>query len=71
LTVTFRGLPDDPETKSIAQNAMSPIGIMDGKCGLPMRSSEDFGVFGSGANHASLHNPDYKFPYALIPIGCR
>ncbi|MEN9011034.1 MAG: amidohydrolase, partial [Yoonia sp.] len=48
--------------------------------GLPMRASEDFGVFGWGAkaamlclgpgeDFASLHNPDYDFPDDLIPVG--
>ena len=47
-----------------------------------MRASEDFGVFGHGAASAmlflgagetlsALHNPDYDFPDALIPIGAR
>lgn len=47
---------------------------------LPMRPSEDFGAFGAdlcmillGAGEAvpALHNPDYDFPDALIPIGAR
>ncbi len=50
--------------------------------GLPMRASEDFGRFGkiapaamfflgAGESCASLHNPDYDFPDALIAIGAR
>ncbi len=46
----------------------------------PQRFSEDFGQFGKGAktamfwlgagvDHPQLHNPDYDFPDALIPIG--
>ncbi len=46
----------------------------------PKRFSEDFGQFGKGAksamfwlgagrDHPQLHNPDYDFPDALIPIG--
>ncbi|WP_299884518.1 amidohydrolase [uncultured Ruegeria sp.] len=46
----------------------------------PQRFSEDFGQFGenaktamfwlgSGSDHPQLHNPDYDFPDALIPIG--
>ncbi len=46
----------------------------------PQRFSEDFGQFGKGAKsamfwlgsgekHPQLHNPDYDFPDALIPIG--
>ena len=49
---------------------------------LPMRASEDFGLFGHGAKSAmlylgagtdrpNLHNPDYDFPDDLIPIGAR
>ncbi|HET7412478.1 MAG TPA: amidohydrolase [Pararhizobium sp.] len=49
---------------------------------LPMRASEDFGLFGhsaksamfflgSGERHPALHNPDYDFPDDLIPIGAR
>jgi amidohydrolase len=50
--------------------------------GLPMRASEDFGLFGHGSKSAmfflgagmdlpALHNPDYDFPDDLIPIGAR
>ncbi|MEP3437913.1 MAG: amidohydrolase, partial [Hoeflea sp.] len=46
------------------------------------RWSEDFGLFGSvsksvlfvlgaGVDTPRLHNPDYDFPDALIPIGVR
>lgn len=46
----------------------------------PQKFSEDFGQFGKGANtamfwlgagvdHPQLHNPDYDFPDALIPVG--
>nr|WP_217354557.1 amidohydrolase [Ruegeria atlantica] len=46
----------------------------------PQKFSEDFGQFGKGAKasmfwlgagrgHPQLHNPDYDFPDALIPIG--
>jgi amidohydrolase len=49
---------------------------------LPMRASEDFGIFGksapsamfflgAGERHPALHNPDYDFPDDLIPIGAR
>lgn len=50
---------------------------------LPLRGSEDFGRFGvgdtrmammflgSGEKHPQLHNPDYDFPDALIPLGGR
>ena len=59
---------------------MTAIGVKNGDLGLPMRASEDFGVFGwdakaamlclgPGEDHAALHNPDYDFPDDLIPIG--
>ncbi len=46
----------------------------------PQRFSEDFGQFGksaksamfwlgAGQDHPQLHNPDYDFPDALIPVG--
>jgi amidohydrolase len=50
---------------------------------LPMRASEDFGLFGRGGTKSAmfylgagtdmpaLHNPDYDFPDDLIPIGAR
>jgi len=49
---------------------------------LPMKGSEDFGLFGrvapsamfflgAGESHARLHNPDYDFPDGLIGIGAR
>jgi len=56
------------------------LGVSHGDEGVPMRASEDFGVFGQGAkaamlclgpgkDYAALHNPDYDFPDDLIPIG--
>ncbi|CAN7344224.1 amidohydrolase [Rhizobium sp. LjRoot258] len=49
---------------------------------LPMKASEDFGLFrtvapaamfflGAGEDHPRLHNPDYDFPDELIAIGSR
>lgn len=49
---------------------------------LPMKASEDFGLFrtvapsamfflGAGEDHPRLHNPDYDFPDELISIGSR
>jgi metal-dependent amidase/aminoacylase/carboxypeptidase family protein len=59
---------------------MDAIGVPHGDAGVPMRASEDFGVFGweakaamlclgPGETYAALHNPDYDFPDDLIPIG--
>lgn len=76
----FAASINDAAATMVAQNAMSAIGVPHGEEGLPMRASEDFGVFGwgakaamlclgSGADYASLHNPDYDFSDDLIPIG--
>ena len=62
--------------------ALDEEGIAHGEGDLPMRASEDFGVFGhnaasamfflgAGERHPALHNPDYDFPDDLIPIGSR
>ena len=62
--------------------ALDEEGIPHREEDLPMRASEDFGVFGHGAASAmfflgagerypALHNPDYDFPDDLIPIGSR
>jgi amidohydrolase len=76
----FAASINDEDATKIAVTAMNSIGIPNGKEGLPMRASEDFGVFGwhakaamlclgPGENHVALHNPDYDFPDDLIPIG--
>jgi amidohydrolase len=62
--------------------ALDQEGIAHSEDALPMRASEDFGIFGHGApsamfflgageRHPALHNPDYDFPDDLIPIGAR
>ncbi len=69
------------EAYNIATNAMEALGIPYGNIGVPMRASEDFGVFGlkskaamlclgPGEDYPALHNPDYDFDDNLIPIGC-
>jgi amidohydrolase len=76
----FAASINDPEATDIAERAMEALGIAHGDADLPMRASEDFGVFGwsakaamlclgPGEDHAALHNPDYDFPDDLIPIG--
>ncbi|NKB52712.1 MAG: amidohydrolase [Rhizobiaceae bacterium] len=76
----FAASINDEDATNIAVNAMNAIGVQNGNEGLPMRASEDFGVFGwqakaamlclgPGEDHAALHNPDYDFPDDLIPIG--
>lgn len=88
LSVSFETCDDfaasvnDPQAVAIAQKAMAAIGVSFGSDDLPMRASEDFGVFGwnakaamlclgPGNDYAALHNPDYDFPDDLIPIGVR
>ncbi len=78
----FAASINDPDATVVAQQAMDKVGVPHGSNGLPMRASEDFGVFGWGAkaamlclgpgeDYAALHNPDYDFPDDLIPIGAR
>jgi amidohydrolase len=76
----FAASINDADAVQIARSAMNAIGVPHSEDGLPMRASEDFGVFGwqaraamlclgSGETQPALHNPDYDFPDALIPIG--
>ncbi len=78
----FAASINDRDATVVAQQAMDKVGVPHGSNGLPMRASEDFGVFGWGAkaamlclgpgeDYAALHNPDYDFPDDLIPIGAR
>ncbi|MBL0373739.1 amidohydrolase [Rhizobium sp. KVB221] len=71
-----------PDAVAHLKRALDAEGIMHDAGDLPMRGSEDFGRFGkhapaamfflgAGEGVASLHNPDYDFPDALIPIGAR
>lgn len=71
-----------PEAVAHLQRALDEEGIRHTEDALPMRASEDFGLFGRGAKsamfflgagerHPALHNPDYDFPDDLIPIGAR
>ncbi|MGC1489492.1 MAG: amidohydrolase [Albidovulum sp.] len=77
----FAASINNADATDIAVAAMRAIGVVSGSEGLPMRASEDFGVFGQGAkaamlclgpgeDYAALHNPDYDFPDDLIPVGC-
>lgn len=76
----FAASVNDAEAYAVAVRAMEAIGVPHGEESVPMRASEDFGVFGwnakaailclgPGEDHAALHNPDYDFPDDLIPIG--
>lgn len=62
--------------------ALDEEGVAHSEEALPMRASEDFGIFGraapsamfflgAGERHPALHNPDYDFPDDLIPLGAR
>lgn len=78
----FAASVNDPDATRIAEAAVDAVGVARTDADLPMRASEDFGVFGwtakgammvlgSGESHAALHNPDYDFPDDLIPVGAR
>ena len=71
-----------PEAVEHLRAALDAEGVPHDEEQLPMRASEDFGLFGhtsksamlflgSGTDHPALHNPDYDFPDDLIPIGSR
>lgn len=72
------------ETEAVEhlRRALDDEGIRHNEDTLPMRASEDFGLFGrnsrsamfflgAGEHHPALHNPNYDFPDDLIPIGAR
>ena len=78
----FAASINDSEAFEVAAKAMDTIGVCHSSSGVPMRASEDFGVFGwsakaamlclgPGEHYAALHNPDYDFPDDLIPVGCK
>lgn len=71
-----------PEAVDHLRRALEQECVHHNEEALPMRASEDFGLFGRGAKsamfflgagekHPALHNPDYDFPDDLIPIGAR
>jgi len=76
----FAASVNDQDAYQIAVNAMDAIGVIHGDIGVPMKASEDFGVFGwnakaamlclgPGEGYPALHNPNYDFLDDLIPIG--
>lgn len=76
----FAASINHPEAFAVATTAMDSLGVAHGGDNLPMRASEDFGVFGWSAKaamlclgpdeeYAALHNPDYDFNDDLIPVG--
>jgi len=71
-----------PDAVEHLSRALDEEGVARSEAALPMRASEDFGIFGHKAKSAmfflgagectpSLHNPDYDFPDDLIPIGSK
>ncbi|WP_137137155.1 amidohydrolase [Rhizobium sp. FKY42] len=77
----FRHCRNDEEAVDIIRRAMDREDLPH-STGQMFKFSEDFGRFGdvaksamffigSGENQPALHNPDYDFPDALIPIGGR
>ncbi|WP_434287287.1 amidohydrolase [Celeribacter sp. SCSIO 80788] len=67
-----------PEATALLEAATQGLPRVEGA--IPMRPSEDFGLFGtelpaamlflgSGEDQPELHNPDFDYPDALIPIG--
>lgn len=78
----FAASVNDVAATQVFRAALAAEGVPVTDEGLPMRGSEDFGRFGQGArsamiflgvgrDHPMLHNPDYDFPDALIPLGAR
>ncbi|RWG40652.1 MAG: M20/M25/M40 family metallo-hydrolase, partial [Mesorhizobium sp.] len=71
-----------PDAVEHLERALDEEGVSRGEEALPMRASEDFGIFGhsaksamfflgAGERYPALHNPDYDFPDDLIPIGSK
>nr|WP_256515325.1 amidohydrolase [Alsobacter ponti] len=76
----FHACTNDPQATSYLMEALNAEGIAVVPGHLPMRASEDFGLFGrqaksamfllgAGEDHPRLHNPDYDYPDALIGVG--
>nr|WP_255731948.1 amidohydrolase [Ruegeria sp. Ofav3-42] len=76
----FEACVNHSEAVATIETACAEHGVPCKVTDSPQKFSEDFGQFGKGANtamfwlgagidHPQLHNPDYDFPDALIPIG--
>jgi len=76
----FNATRNDSQAAGYVSRARMALGLAQGDFALPMRASEDFGALsaatrtalfflGAGEFHPALHNRDYDFPDALIPIG--
>ncbi len=76
----FRSVVNDPAATAIARQSAQNLTLAVHEMDIPMRWSEDFGrigddgakgamiYIGSGEDQPQLHNPDYDFPDALVPI---
>jgi amidohydrolase len=76
----FLSVVNDEETTALAQDVAIGQGRSAVDMTVPFRWSEDFGRFadagvkasllyiGAGEDHPQLHNPDYDFPDALVPV---
>ncbi len=80
----FHQCYNSAEAVAALRQALDDEGVShdDASSLLPMKASEDFGLFrtvapaamfflGAGEDHPRLHNPDYDFPDELIAIGSR
>lgn len=76
----FEACANDPQAVAILSDACKSQDVPLQFSDQPQRFSEDFGQFakgaksamfwlGAGTYHPQLHNPDYDFPDALIPVG--
>jgi amidohydrolase len=76
----FEACVNHPEAVAILSEAGRSMGRTVQMLHGPMRFSEDFGQFGkvaksamlwlgAGEDSPQLHNPDYDFPDAVIPVG--
>lgn len=76
----FAASINNAEAVAVARRVMDRLDFPHGEDHLPMRASEDFGIFGHkakaamlclgpGPQSAALHHPDYDFNDDLIPIG--
>ena len=76
----FLSVTNDGEATDIAGQVAARLGNLRHDMPTPMRWSEDFGRYGgdgakatllyvgAGEAYPQLHNPDYDFPDALIPL---
>ena len=76
----FPSVVNNADATAIARDVAKNLGHAINEMALPMRWSEDFGrigddglkaamlYIGSGETQPQLHNPDYDFPDALLPV---